>query len=94
MQLLKPVTFVAFLFSVAIASLITSVISMFRRQFLGEIKIALNFPADNRPRNFNVCKFEIRRANGKIETGTLNVQIEERPVVIAPEMGNKDNLSF
>lgn len=65
---------------------------MFRRQFLGEITIALNFPDDNKPGNFSVCKFELRRANGKTETGTLNVRGEGRPVVTAPTMGNNDNL--
>jgi hypothetical protein len=80
------------LFSVAIASLITSVISMFRRQFLGEITIALNFPDDNEPQNFSVCEFELRRANGKNKTGTLPVRIEGKPVVTAPVMGGNDTL--
>lgn len=80
------------LFSVAIASLITSVISMFRRQFLGEIKIALNFPDDNRPKKLSVCKFELRKANGKNKTGTLPVRKEEKPVVTAPVMGGNDTL--
>ena len=80
------------LFSIAIAGLISAVISVFRQQFLGEIKIALNFPDDNEPRNFNVCEFELRRANGKSKTGTLTVREEEKPVVTAPTMGNDDLL--
>lgn len=80
------------LFSVAVTSLITSVISMFRRQFLGGITIALNFPEDNKPGTFSVCKFELRKANGKIKTGILTVRREERHVVTAPAMGDNDNL--
>jgi len=67
---------------------------MFRRQFLGEITIALNFPEDNKPGTFSVCKFELRKANGKIETGTLTVREEEKPVVTAPAMGSLDNLTL
>ena len=82
------------LFSIAIAGLISAVISVFKQQFLGEIKIALNFPDDNEPRNFSVCKFELRRANGKSKTGTLIVREEEKPVVTAPAMGSLDNLTL